>query len=194
MRELYKGFFIDVELDECLEDPREFYDHLGTMLCFHRRYNLGDDHDGILSQFESDYNLELEDIKEIESSENVIALPLYLYDHSDITMNTTGFSCKWDSGKLGFIYIEKSKAKKEFGFDELTPSRIEFIKNVLVNEVKEYDSYIRNEMYWYSIKQDKDNGLDNQVDTCHMFLTEEDALNSAKEVINSLVKDSSLSC
>ena len=29
-----------------------------------------------------------------------IVQPLYLYDHGGITMNTTGFSCSWDSGQV----------------------------------------------------------------------------------------------
>ena len=34
----------------------------------------------------------------VEQMEGMVILPLYLYDHSGITMNTTGFSCPWDSG------------------------------------------------------------------------------------------------
>ena len=47
-----------------------------------------------------------------------ILLPLYLYDHSGITMNTTGFSCSWDSGQVGFIYASKARFKEETGYLE----------------------------------------------------------------------------
>ena len=43
-------------------------------------------------------------------SQKYLMLPLYLYDHSGITMNTTGFSCPWDSGQVGWIYAFKEDA------------------------------------------------------------------------------------
>jgi hypothetical protein len=39
-----------------------------------------------------------------------VILPLYLYDHSGITMNVGGFSCPWDSGQVGYIVCSLSKA------------------------------------------------------------------------------------
>jgi len=39
--------------------------------------------------------------------EKHVILPLYLYDHGGITMNTGGFSCRWDSGQVGWIYASK---------------------------------------------------------------------------------------
>ena len=48
-------------------------------------------------------------------SQKYLMLPLYLYDHSGITMNTTGFSCPWDSGQVGWIYASKEDALREFG-------------------------------------------------------------------------------
>lgn len=43
------------------------------------------------------------------------ALPLYLYDHSGITMSTTTFSCPWDSGRVGMIFCSHEEAVKEWG-------------------------------------------------------------------------------
>ena len=39
----YKGYIIKIYQDDTSEDsPREDRDNLGTMVCTHRRYNLGD--------------------------------------------------------------------------------------------------------------------------------------------------------
>ena len=45
----------------------------------------------------------------------------FIYDHSGITMNTTGFSCPWDSGQVGWIYCSKKRFLSETGYkkDEL---------------------------------------------------------------------------
>ena len=40
-------------------------------------------------------------ISMLESIDGFVFLPLYLFDHSGITMNTSGFSCPWDSGQVG---------------------------------------------------------------------------------------------
>lgn len=62
-------------------------------------------------------------------SEKYIVLPLYLYDHSGITMNTTGFSCPWDSGQVGWIYASKEDALKEFGGKSFTASTLPKSRN-----------------------------------------------------------------
>jgi hypothetical protein len=43
----------------------------------------------------------------VEALKELIYLPVYLYEHSGQTINTTGFSCNWDSGQVGYIYIYK---------------------------------------------------------------------------------------
>ena len=44
-----------------------------------------------------------------------VLLPLYLYDHSGITMNTGGFSCPWDSGQVGWIFADGNAIRREYG-------------------------------------------------------------------------------
>jgi hypothetical protein len=38
-----ENYILEIFPDEPYESPRE-WDNLGTMICFHRRYNLGDKH------------------------------------------------------------------------------------------------------------------------------------------------------
>jgi hypothetical protein len=40
--EEYKGYTIKVEYDEDAQNPREWFEPAGTMVCWHSRYNLGD--------------------------------------------------------------------------------------------------------------------------------------------------------
>ena len=76
--------------------------------------------------------------------------PLYLYDHSGITMNTKPFSCIWDSGQVGFIYAE-------VGIDNLTKEELD---KVLESEVKEYDEYISGEVYYIEVIDEKGEVVD----------------------------------
>lgn len=83
---------------------------------------------------------------------NLIYLPLYLYDHGGITMNTTGFSCGWDSGQVGYIYITREKLKKEYGENiRFTRDFTERIEGYLRAEVETYDQYLTGDVWtiWY---------------------------------------------
>ena len=144
---MYKGFSIDIYQDECFESPRE-WENLGTMVCFHRRYSLGDKHEFSDSDDFREY---------LDENENkIMALPLYLYDHGGITMNTTGFSCPWDSGQVGVIYCTYEKIRKEYGIKYVTKKWQEKIRQYLINEVQTYDQYLRGEVYCYNIEDTVD--------------------------------------
>lgn len=84
--------------------------------------------------------------------EVAISLPLYLYDHSGITMNTTGFSCRWDSGMVGIIYITREKILKEFSRKVLTKSLREKVLASLKIEVETYDHHLTGAVYGFSTK------------------------------------------
>ena len=86
------------------------FDNLGKMVCFHKRYSLGDDHD----IHHDDFNGWDEMGEHLTKGHDaVIILPLYLYDHSGITIQTTPFSCPWDSGQVGFIYMDRETILRE---------------------------------------------------------------------------------
>jgi hypothetical protein len=151
--------------DTVVTNPREEFDNLGTMICWHRRYNLGDKHnyDSCPDFWEAlGKEVGLEDIQDgfgvtdqqgeiIESK--VVMLPLYLYDHSGITIRTTPFSCSWDSGQVGFIYVTYDRIKKEFG--EVNEETKEMARKALLAEVEMYDFHLLGEVYGYKITKAK---------------------------------------
>lgn len=160
--------------DECPYNPRE-NDNLGTMVCFHKRYSLGDKHD-----YDSDdYKGWNEMKKDIIKNENVgVILPLYLYDHGGITISTSPFSCPWDSGQIGFIYISKKKMLEEYGGKIVTKKLKERVEGYLKNEVEEYDQYLRGEVYGVKVfeKELDEDGDDVEVHSCWGFYSEESAI------------------
>ena len=143
----YKGYTIQVKQDDDPMNPRED-DNLGKMACYHSRYNLGDSHE---------YKTQEEFKEWLRANEKkVIMLPLYLYDHSGITMNTTGFShCdsqRWDWGMVGVIYVTKECIKKEYSLKRnVNKRREEMVKDMLRAEVEVYDQYLRNDTYGFQI-------------------------------------------
>jgi hypothetical protein len=165
------------------ECPRS-WDNLGTMVCFHNRYNLGDKHD----YNSNDYNGWDEMEKDIIKRENVgVILPLYLYDHSGITMNTTGFSCNWDSGRVGFIFISKQKMLQEYGGKIVTQKLKDRVEGYLKGEVETYDQYLTGDVYGYKVFKvdtcDKGCEHEEELDSCWGFYGEEDCMKEGVSVM-----------
>ena len=171
MKTNHKGYEILIEQDDNPINPRMENANLGIMLCKHRRYNLGDDVDANKDEV---LNMLAGKIKD------VVALPLYLYDHSGITMNTTGFSCRWDSGMVGCIYADYNKIRSWYGVKKVTKNLIEKVKDMFRSEVKEYDNYISGNVYGYVIKKD-----DEEMDSCWGY-SYENALLEAKAIVDNM--------
>lgn len=146
-----------IEPDQNVESPRH-WDNLSEMVCFHKRYSLGDKHS---VKFE-DYNSYSEMMKK-NSKKGDIVLPLYMMDHSGLTISTTPFGCTFDSGQIGFIKISLDTIRKTYG--RATKKNIEIAMKVLVSELETYNQYISGEVYTYSIS-DQDENIE---DSCSGF-------------------------
>lgn len=181
-------------------NPRKEWDNAATMVCWHQRYDLGDEQPTCdpLDYFrklvndecphcegtgegtgnepdaepEGGYNpipdcahcegtgvVSDEEVMGLVEDEHYV-LPLYLYDHSGITMCTSFFSCTWDSGRVGSIYISKAKAAQE-GWK--TPEQA---YEAMRAEVEEYDHYLTDQCYGYVV-EDADG---EQLGSCCGFL------------------------
>lgn len=87
-----------------------------------------------------------------------IILPLYLYDHSGITISTSPFSCPWDSGQVGYAVMTKQEIDDEFEGDR------EKAEAYLRSTVKTYDDYLTGRVYGYTIKPADDNEDADEID------------------------------
>jgi len=135
------GYKIEIHYDQYGgESPRD-WDNAGTMAIYHRNYNFGDK-----LEFSN-----TDDLDEYLASGSVYALPIYMYDHGGVTISTSPFGCRWDSGQVGYIYISKEKAKAEGLTDPLA---------TLENEVTLMDSYLRGEVFGYQVYDAEGDELD----------------------------------
>ena len=122
-------YLLTVKQDEMPESPRE-WENVATMICWHNRYDLGDQHNfdysfEFLLDIAKEIGIYTEDMEEmtnnellvkIQSSNLIVILPINLYDHSGITISTSNdypYNDRWDAGCVGFAYIIKEKAFKE---------------------------------------------------------------------------------
>ena len=101
-----RKFELVVEHDNDPMNPRTDWDNITTIVCFHKRYDIGDKTDYKSSDFDSWDELKTQ----IESDNKVLLIkPLYMYDHSGITISTSPFSCRFDSGHVGWIFISEKQ-------------------------------------------------------------------------------------
>lgn len=170
--EIYKRGELTVKIfhDDVPESPREFCDHDGVMVCWHGRHRLGDKHSyktpqdwarSLVHEIRLDIGREAKAVNELDLAQclsvlrqhGVVTLPLYLYDHGGLTMNTTGFSCPWDSGQVGHIYMLPETIEEIFGGDK------DKARQNLVAQVKEYDYFLTGQVYGYTIEDNDGNQL-----------------------------------
>lgn len=132
---------VNVYYDPEPPNPRKEWDNGTIMVHWHRRYDLGD------KQVEP---CTAEELKEeyLERGDPILAiLPLYLYDHSGLSVSTDAFSCMWDSGQVGWVFTTESKAK-EMGWDTIEkPEYEEYIKR----EVKSYNDCLTGQVFGYEV-------------------------------------------
>ncbi len=171
---------IRIEQDEMPHDTPRDWENLGEMICFHGRYNLGDkDHD----YRDSDYSgwEEMEEAIQKEEDAAVI-LPIFMYDHGGITVSTSPFSCNFDSGRVGLIFVSKEKVRKEYGWKRITNNRIKKITEYLEGEVKTYDQYLTGDVWGFIIEDDEGEHLE----SCWGFYGREYCEKEAQDVLEHL--------
>ena len=196
-----------IDYDNDPLNPRAEFDHVGTMVCAHSRYTLGDVQvnnvdevlDYILQEdgvWVSDgaghkvewngYNWEWEDDQSEWqpavgklSVRGAAILPLFLYDHSGISMSCSEFFDPWDSGQVGIIYISDKRIAEEWDGDREAAVRC------LKAEVSEYDAYLTGQVYRYEIL-----GVRGEVlESCGGFYSEDDCKEEAISTANFMVNE-----
>ena len=144
----YKGCTIEIYHDEHPpESPRD-WDNYANMFCFHKRYRLGDHHKN--PYHPDDFSSWSEMKEQILRDYDVIHIqPLYLYDHSGITISTKPFQSRWDSMQVGWVFVPRKNVELLQGWKRITKQRKEDLRKYMNNEVEVYDDYIRGEVYGY---------------------------------------------
>jgi hypothetical protein len=158
--EAYHGHTIKIFQDLDPETPRE-WSNLGTLICWHRRYRLGDSHRfdspeaflRDLAGVSDQSDLSMEQLRE-RAARRAILLPVFLYDHSGLAMNTIGFNCPWDSGQVGYVYVTLEAVREEFGVKRVTKALREKAEDILRGDIVSYDAYLGGRVYGYVIEQD----------------------------------------
>jgi len=183
--EEYKLFTIKIRWDEDPQcNPRD-EDNLGTLSWWHRRYDFKEDENGKELWRTIDPEGESGDYGEPVHEDNMrcselIYLPVYMYDHSGLSVSTRGFKCPWDSGQLGWIWCTKEAARLEWP-NTKDEQLVALAEDRLRAEIKSWDLFLTGQVYGYEVWLDGE-----LVDSCWGFLGdwEDECLIQAKEYVD----------
>ena len=183
----YKGYKIEIEQDMNPCDPIAEWDGNARYALSHGRFNLQNDTD--LST--DDYGGWDEFEKALKKKYKALAiLPVYMYNHSGITINTTGFSCRWDSGQIGFVFVNK-ECLNEWGYKSVRgyeKASGRTIQEDMISNVNLYDTYLRGDVYGYRvIDSDGD-----EIDSCWGYYGDsgiKEAIEQGKGIIDFEIKE-----
>lgn len=169
-----KGLRLELYSDTAL-NPREMSDYLGTMICFHDKYELGDKHqfrsptrflEDLVGDILPDRYVEFDAYSEnklvemLLKSKQIIMLPLYTYEHGGITLKVgngmyeNGYT-GWDWSTVGVIYATHAKIREWMMVKRVSKKMREHVIRILKEEVKEFDQYLQGEVYGFKLLDTK---------------------------------------
>lgn len=178
-----------IRYDDHPENPRE-WDNRGTFVSFDRNSFGADEvynHDpeqyliSMIEEFKDGFEQRVLDKDELptldellEIAENYyVILPVYKYAHSGVIYNTSGFSCQWDSGQIGFIYVAKEDLRKEYGWKRITKDRIAKVNEILSSEIKTFSQWASGSVYgfqlYYHDVEKPHTSVDEQASCCGFY-------------------------
>lgn len=136
---------LKIKHDDDPTSPREG-DNLGLMVCWHNRHKLGD------IQPDTDPKSWFKEHLPPEYLAKSAMMPIYMLDHSGLTISTKPFTCPWDSGQIGWIYTSPELIKREYG--DCSEESLKKVRKVLLDEIKLYDQYLRGSVWGFEYGDD----------------------------------------
>jgi hypothetical protein len=124
---LKNGSTVRIHRDDNPMNPQVEFDNLWTLVGWHRCYEVGASAkvkrdglywDGIartLGVYSRAFDSPKDFEAELNSRNDLIALPVYMYDHGGCTFSLSPFSCPWDSGQIGYMVSHKQFLAGEYG-------------------------------------------------------------------------------
>lgn len=181
---------IHIRQDDNTESPREWCNSW-TWYSNHRRYSFDRDYktrhwhkiDDIFDG-ETEKGETVRDAILRQNPDLLDVRPIYMLDHSGVSVSLGSFNDPWDSGVGAFAVITRGQAEKDCpdlkGNDEKLKERAyEWLKD----EVETYQQFLSGEVYGYVVED----GSGEELDSCWGYYSIKDALYDALSQVS--VKD-----
>lgn len=150
---------LEIYRDDNPTNPRIDFDQFGTLyIPPGNRYLSGD-----------------KNAQPISDDFDGVYLPVFAYIHGSITIKAgEPFTCPWDSGQIGIIYVSRDKINAEKISDN------QALQN-LKAEIELYNQYLNGEVYGFILR---DNNTEEEIDSCWGFFGDDYNTNGIRESVN----------
>ena len=171
-----------------LENDEDGYDYKATYIGWdkaeHEYYIQYGDEGLIEDILNSLANNEMMILLQTHATESIAIMPVFVYEHSMISISTGSYGDPWDSGCAGFAYIEKDKYEKMCGKDTWD---IELVRQNIEMEVHTYDQYLQGDVYCYWDEEyDVDTNHFECSESCGSFYSDNWGEELAMELVNDM--------
>lgn len=137
------GKTILVFVDESPSSPRE-WDNFGTIVGWHRRYNIGDEK---VSRDEL--------VARMNANEFALVLWLYLNESDHSLFCRTG-DAESNARADGAIFVTKERVRKEYNLKRISTKALAKAESVLRAEVEVYSQWATGDVYGFEVEETGD--------------------------------------
>lgn len=181
-----KTYAIEMLYDPMPSNPRVDAVNIVSLMCWHRRYCLGDHHDyktphdfldamltryaQLITEEQKEEMSISEKIAELQKNSDIVMIPLFLYDHSGLALHlgVPGVGCdSFDTSMIGWAVLEK-KSFLNIGLAEAEWTR-EKAEEFIRDEVDVYAQYLAGDVHGYTLYDLEDPNDPQEVDSCWGF-------------------------
>jgi hypothetical protein len=149
------GYTLTLTPDNEPESPLE-WEAFVSVAFFHRRYDYSHGH--------GKYMREPGEWHEFVRENEVIAVPLYMLDHSGIRFSTSSYRAfdpqEWDSGQVGFVFVTREDVRKEYKVKRISSKLHARVLEQLHSFVEALDQYASGDVWCWDITDENDDIVD----------------------------------
>lgn len=153
------GIVIKILNDDSAENPIKEFDCEAAVSVWHRNYDFGNNSRFTTAEAFEEHFREQNHALHLAKNpgDRIYRLPVYLYDHSGLTVSTSPFSCPWDSGQVGWVWATRTTAMELWG---IMDGNQEAIEKILISTVNLLNDYLTGNVYGYVVEDAEGNVLE----------------------------------
>lgn len=117
-------------------------------------------------------------------SKQGVAVPVYMLDHSGISVRTQPFNDEWDSWQWGWLVTTDTEIRSWYGMSADAPINVDAVISQLVAQVTMVDKYFSGDVWGYQVFHEEE-----LVDSLWGIIGEDNAKELAKEAVTAADKE-----
>jgi hypothetical protein len=186
------GLRIMIDREYGPENPRTFFDNVGSLLLFSKR---SVEYDELNCAFRPEQFGSFDEMADALGKEypGALIVPLYVYEHGSIYYKLGSFEgllpqghARFDSWQCGFMICTREKMLSEFGKKRITKEIREKTYKHMGYELETYNAYCNGDVFWWMVQSVAGESLLSGDDSCGMYYEYSAALQDAKQAAERL--------